>query len=65
MIPQTRVWSPKYVKNSHESTPERQTTQLKNRQRKITGDIEIKNNVRIARGEWGEDTGERGLQELL
>ena len=33
MIPQTRVWSPKYVKNSHDSTPGRQTTQLKNGQR--------------------------------
>ena len=31
----------------------------------ITRDIEIKNNVTIARGEWGEDSGERGLQELL
>ena len=25
----------------------------------------IKNNVTIARGEWGGDSGERGLQELL
>ena len=30
MIPQTRVWSPKYIENSHDSTPERQTTQVKN-----------------------------------
>ena len=30
--PQTRVWSPKYIKNSHDSTPGRQTTQLKNGQ---------------------------------
>ena len=27
----------------------------------ITKDIEIKNNVTIARGEWGEGSGERGL----
>ena len=36
MIPQTRVWSPKYIKNSHDSTPGRQTTQLKNGQRAWT-----------------------------
>ena len=29
-IPWTRVWSPKYIQNSHDSTPGRQTTQLKN-----------------------------------
>ena len=28
-------------------------------------EIEIKNIVTIARGEWGGDRGERGLQELL
>ena len=33
MIPQTRVLSPKYIRNSHNSTPGRQTTQLKNGQR--------------------------------
>ena len=27
----------------------------------ITRDIEIKNNLTIARGEWGGDSGERGL----
>ena len=27
----------------------------------ITRDIEIKNNVTIARGEWGGDSGERGF----
>ena len=32
MIPQTRASSPKYIKNSHDSTPGRQTTQLKNGQ---------------------------------
>ena len=32
MIPQTRAWSPKCIKNSHNSTPGRQTTQLKNGQ---------------------------------
>ena len=31
----------------------------------IIRDIEVKNNLTIARGEWGEDSGERGLQELL
>ena len=25
----------------------------------------VKNNLTIARGEWGGDSGERGLQELL
>ena len=36
VIPQTRDWSPKYRKNSHDSTPGRQTTQLKNGQRTWT-----------------------------
>ena len=31
----------------------------------IPRDIEIKNNLTIARGEWGGDSGKRGLQELL
>ena len=31
----------------------------------ITRDIEVKNNLTITRGEWGRDSGERGLQELL
>ena len=31
----------------------------------ITRDIEVKNNLTIARGEWGGDSGKRGLQELL
>ena len=31
----------------------------------ITRDIEVKNNLTIARGEWGGDSTERGLQELL
>ena len=30
IIPQTRVWSPKYTKKSHDYMPERQTTELKN-----------------------------------
>ena len=30
-----------------------------------TREIEVKNNLTIARGEWGGDSGERGLQELL
>ena len=31
----------------------------------IIRDFEIRNNVTIARGEWGGDSGDRGLQELL
>ena len=31
----------------------------------ITRDIEVKNNLTITRGEWEENSGERGLQELL
>ena len=27
--------------------------------------IEVKNNLTITRGEWGGDSGEKGLQELL
>ena len=30
-----------------------------------TSDIEIKNNLTIARGEWGKDSGEKDFQELL
>ena len=41
-----------------------QSTKEKSKQN-VTRDIEIKDNVTIARGEWGEDSGERGLQELL
>ena len=31
----------------------------------ITRNTEVKNNLTIARGEWGGDSGERGFQELL
>ena len=31
----------------------------------IIRDIEIKNNLTIARGVWGGDSGEKGFQELL
>ena len=31
----------------------------------ITRDTEVRNNLTIARGEWGRDSEERGLQELL
>ena len=31
----------------------------------ITRGIEVKNNLTIARREWGGDSGERGFQELL
>ena len=33
----------------------------KRKKQNITRDIEIKNNVTIARGEWGGNRGERGL----
>ena len=32
---------------------------------KSPADIEVKSNLTIARGEWGGDSGERGLEELL
>ena len=31
----------------------------------ITRDIEVGNSLAVARGEWGGDSGKRGLQELL
>ena len=31
----------------------------------LTRDIKVKNNVTMVRGEWGGDSEERGLQELL
>ena len=40
------------------------TTEEKSKQ-SIPRDIEVKNNLTIARGEWGGDSEERGLQELL
>ena len=40
------------------------STEEKSKQN-ITRDIEVKNNLTIARGEWGGDSEERGLQELL
>ena len=39
--------------------------QKKKSKQNITRDIEVKNNLTIARGEWGGDSGKRGLQELL
>ena len=41
-----------------------QSTEEKSKQN-ITRDIEIKNIVTIATREWGGDSGERGIQELL
>ena len=41
-----------------------QSTEEKSKQN-ITRDIEVKNNLTLARGVWGGDGGERGLQELL
>ena len=37
----------------------------KKRKQNITRDTEVKNNLTIARGEWGGDSGESGFQELL
>ena len=34
--------------------------QKKKSKQNITRDIEVKNNLIIARGEWGGDSGERG-----
>ena len=36
-----------------------------NSKQNITRDIEVKNNLTIARGEWGGDSGEKRFQELL
>ena len=38
---------------------------LNKRKKYITRDIEVKNNLTIARGGWGRDSDERGFQELL
>ena len=40
-----------------------ESTEEKSKQN-ITRDIEVKNNVTIVLGQWGGDSGERGLQEL-
>ena len=40
------------------------STEEKSKQN-ITRDIEVKNNLTIARGEWRGDRGKRGFQELL
>ena len=37
----------------------------KKRKQNITRDIEVKNNLTMDSGEWGGDSEERGLQELL
>ena len=37
------------------------STEEKSKQN-ITRDIEVKNNLTIARGEWGGDSGEKGFQ---
>ena len=51
------------VRNKHHMISplsETESTEEKSKQN-ITRDIEIKNSVTIARGEWGGDSGERGL----
>ena len=53
MIPQTRAWSPKYIQNSHDCTPGRQTTQLKNGQRTWT-DTSPRKTYRGPRDIWKE-----------
>ena len=40
-------------------------TKLKLKNIYITRDTEVKNNLKMGRGEWGGDSEERGLQELL
>ena len=35
------------------------------RKQNITRDIEVKNNLTMVKGEWGGDSEERGLPELL
>ena len=37
----------------------------KRKKQNIARDTEVNNNLTIARGEWGGDSGERGFQELL
>ena len=51
MIPQTRVWSPKYIKNSHDSTLRREAMQLKNGQRPWT-DTSPRRTCRGSRDRW-------------
>ena len=51
MVPQTRVWSPKYIKNLHDSTPGRQTIQWKNGQRTWT-DTSLRRTYRGPRDIW-------------
>ena len=41
-----------------------QSTKEKSKQN-IIRDTEVKNNLTMGRGEWGGDSEERGLQELL
>ena len=41
-----------------------QLTKEKSKQN-ITRDTEVKNNLTMGRGEWGGDSEDRGLQELL
>ena len=53
MIPQTRIWSPKYMKNSHDST-QGQTIQLKNGQRTWT-DTFPRRTYRRPRDIWKDD----------
>ena len=49
-----------FLKTIDDYTP----TKEKSKQN-IIRDMEIKNNVTIAREEWGWDSGERSLQKLL
>ena len=51
MIPQKRVSSPKYIRNSHNSIPGRQTTQLKNGQSTWT-DNSPRNTYRGSTDKW-------------
>ena len=49
----------------HSSLELEHDQQKKTNKQNITRDIVVKNNLTIARGNWGGDSGERGFQELL
>ena len=63
MTPQTRVWSPIYIKNSHDSTPGRQTTQFKNGQRTWT-DTSPRRTYRGPRGIWKRCSASLAIKEM-
>ena len=54
MIPQTRACSPKYITNSHNSTPGRQAIQLKNVDQKAV--LHLHNGILCSRNKEGTTT---------